>query len=66
MDLPEEVRAWVEKHDSGTDAELVDVVMRAVDKFVAPGSELGDLWEESGDTGEWYARVGDPRARLER
>lgn len=65
-DLPDEVRSWVGEHRIETDGEPSGLAVQAVARVKnGPGSELKDLWDESGDTSGWYGAVDDLRARLD-
>ena len=67
-DLPAEVVAWVDAHDTEPDADLLDEAREAVDAIEDPSrSELRELWDEASesDRAEWRAAIADLRRRLD-
>ncbi len=63
-DLPEEVRGWVEEHQTRVPPDLRTLAVQAIDQ-VAADSELRELWEEAEETDAWADRVQELRGRLE-
>ncbi|QIN77634.1 DUF4259 domain-containing protein [Rubrobacter marinus] len=65
--LPEEAAAWVREHGATVESGASALAVRAARAVRdAPGSELRELWEESGEAGEWYAAVDGLVSRLGR
>lgn len=60
----EAVDAWVAAHPQPPSAALLDKARRTVARVLGEQSELRELWEESGDGGDWRAAVEDLQARL--
>jgi ABC-type transporter Mla subunit MlaD len=60
------VDQWVEARKPKVKhrADLADKAARALDRILAPDSELRQLWEESEHYSEWQAAVADLRTRL--
>jgi ABC-type transporter Mla subunit MlaD len=60
------VDQWVEarKPKAKHRADLAEKAARALDRILAPDSELRQLWEESEHYSEWQAAVTDLRTRL--
>ena len=62
-ELPDEVRSWIGEHHIEADGELSGLAARAVARVRnGSGSEIKNLWDESGDASGWYGMVDDPRA----
>lgn len=66
--LPDEVVRWAgEDAGEGVDGETVGLALGVVGRVRhGPGSELEELWDESGDPGDWHRAVDDLLARLGR
>jgi hypothetical protein len=62
-DLPEEIRSWAATRLGTVDAGMLSTANRAI-AAVMTGSELQELWEESGNYAEWRARMTDLSRRL--
>lgn len=60
---PEEVAGWVKAHPLKPSAELSRAALAAIDRILAPSSELLELWEEQ-DATEWRSAVADLRSRV--
>ena len=60
----ETVDKWVESHKIDPPAELVAKATVALQKIVSEGSELLELWEESGNASEWLAEINALQDRL--
>ena len=59
----EKVDKWVATHQIVPSTEILSRASAAIDRILADGSELSELWDEgSGD--EWRASVEDLRRRL--
>jgi hypothetical protein len=60
------VDAWVDarKPKAKPRADLADKAGRAIERILAPDSELRQLWEESEHYADWLASVADLRSRL--
>lgn len=59
----EKVDRWVAAHPLTPSPELIARANVAIDRIMAPDSELAELWEEAG-ADDWRAAVEDLRARL--
>ncbi|WP_373987358.1 DUF4259 domain-containing protein [Duganella sp. BuS-21] len=57
---------WVEarKAKAKPRADLAEKALRAIERILAPDSELRQLWEESEHYADWRASVEDLRTRL--
>jgi hypothetical protein len=60
----EELDAWLGSNRIEPPPEWVAAALAAVDRVVAPNSELADLWGETEDVAAWRASVADLRQRL--
>jgi hypothetical protein len=60
---PEEVDGWVKAHPLKPSDELSRAAFVAIDRILAPRSELLELWEEQ-DASEWRSAVSDLRSRI--
>ena len=56
-DLPESVTDWLAAHRQAVPAAMRELARAAVARVIGPGSELAELWEESGDRTEWLDQV---------
>ena len=63
LELPEAVRAWLARAPGDPGEELTANARRAVGAVLA-GSELAQLWDESGEGAAWRAGVVDLQRRL--
>ena len=61
----ERVDEWVSRVRPQPSDALRTQALRAIARVLAGGSELADLWEETGSE-DWKASVNELRARLER
>jgi hypothetical protein len=59
----EKVDQWVKQHPLKVSPELLSRASRAIDRVLAPNSELRELWDE-GDASDWQKSVEDLRQRL--
>ena len=60
------VDEWVEENNLVPTEDLVQKAIRAIDRILAPSSELLELWEETGDDLEaWKASLDDLRSRVQ-
>jgi len=62
-DLPEEVVVWVREQEEPMSGNLLEMAKTAVMR-ISTGSELKDLWEESGSLAEWTGYITDLLRRL--
>ena len=60
----ESVDQWVKRVGKPPSAAVVHRAVQALDRIVAPNSELRDLWEESEEYGAWSDAIRELRARL--
>lgn len=60
----EEVDAWVAACTEKPGPDLLSLAVRALDRVLAPDSELAELWEEGEGGGEWRAGVEALRSLL--
>lgn len=58
------LRVWVQNADAASLATLRDLAVEALDRILAPDSELPELWEEGGDFGAWLSDVQRLRSGL--
>ena len=63
-DYSEELDAWVRQHPLAVPPALAQKARTALARIVAPHSELAELWEESGEAGEWKACVTELQSRI--
>lgn len=49
----ERVDQWVAAIPLRPDASLIAIARQAMERILAPGSELRELWEETGDFEDW-------------
>ena len=63
--LPEGVESWLTAHPLSPDADDHTLALSAIDRVLAPNSELRALWAEVGD-GLWESEIDDLRQRLSR
>jgi hypothetical protein len=56
--------AWVARVGIAPTPELAAKARRALDRIVTEPSELLELWEDSGEPGEWHAAVADLKDRI--
>ena len=61
----EELMAWIARVKPAPDAAIVSQAANAIDRVLAHGSELRELWEESEEFADWQADVVGLRARLQ-
>jgi Domain of unknown function (DUF4259) len=59
-----ELRAWLDDLGDGDLSELRELALESLDRVLAQGSELPDLWQDSPDSAEWRASVKQLRAGL--
>lgn len=60
----EKVDEWVAAHRLKPSAALLKRANAAIDRVLGEGSELKELWAESGENKAWLAAVEDLRKRL--
>jgi hypothetical protein len=61
----EDVDKWVAAHPIKPPESLVKTALEVIDRVLAPGSELREIWEDANAT-EWLAAVDDLRKRVSR
>lgn len=59
-----DVNAWVKGVKLQPSSVLLDKACRALDRILTEPSELMELWEESENSGAWYAAVKELKARV--
>lgn len=59
-----DLRAWLDDLGDGDLSELRELALESLDRVLAPGSELPELWQDSPDDTEWRASVKQLRAGL--
>lgn len=62
----ENVDRWVAAHPLQPSPELLARASAAIDRILAPNSELRELWQEDDEGEKWLAAVKDLRRRLQR
>jgi hypothetical protein len=60
----EDVDAWVTRVKLQPSATLIDKARRALDRILTEPSELLELWDEAGPSGEWLAAVNKLKERV--
>lgn len=60
----EEFQAWLTRLQLQGDPSLVPGALRAIERILAPESELRELWEETEDYADWCADVARLRAHV--
>ena len=60
-----ELLEWIARVKPAPDAKLVSDAQRAIDRILAPESELRELWEDTEDFSDWQAEVAGLRSRLQ-
>ena len=60
----EGLASWLTRAKTKPTSIVVAQATKAVDRILAPESELRELWEESEEFGDWQADVANLRARL--
>ena len=59
-----QLQAWIRRVRPAPEAWLVARALEAIERVLAEGSELRDLWEEAGEGEDWRADVLHLRERL--
>ena len=62
--LPEEVRRWLAAHPTAFKPTDLALARRALERILAPNSELVGLWDDYGFETEWHAGMRRLMARL--
>lgn len=60
----EPVDQWVSKNKMNVPPELVQKTLAAIDRIMAPSSELLELWEDTEKFDEWKNNVNDLKSRV--
>ena len=60
----EELDEWVARVALQPSPELIDKACRALDRILQEPSELLELWEDSGEPGEWREAVDELKSRV--
>ena len=60
-----ELLEWIARIKPSPDARLVSDSQKAIDRILAPESELRELWEDTEDFSDWQAEVTGLRSRLQ-
>ncbi len=60
----ETVDQWVKSHPTTPSSGLITDAVNALDRILAPQSELCELWDEDGPDPEWHAAMADLRSRV--
>ena len=58
------LRVWVQNADKTSLADLRELASEALDRILAPESELPELWEDTADSGAWLSNVQRLRSTL--
>ena len=56
---------WIARIKPSPDPRLVSDSQKAIDRILAPESELRELWEDTEDFSDWQAEVTGLRSRLQ-
>ena len=59
-----DLMAWITKVKPVVDPLLISKATQAIDRILAPESELRELWEEVEEFGDWQKEVEGLRSRL--
>jgi hypothetical protein len=62
--LPLRARAWLATHRGAIVSGDLDLARRAVERVLAPSSELAGLWDDYGHEVEWHGEMRRLTARL--
>jgi hypothetical protein len=54
--LPDELRAWLDRHQDSRPSQLRPLALAATQRVLADNSELVELWRDEGED-EWRANV---------
>lgn len=60
----EDLAEWITRVRPTVEAELAKLAASALDRVLAPDSELRELWEESDEFADWEAAINDLRTRV--
>jgi hypothetical protein len=60
-----DLMAWITKVKPVVDPLLISKATQAIDRILAPESELRELWEEVEEFGDWQKEVEGLRSRLQ-
>lgn len=63
-DYPESIQAWAKKAAHTPSATQMEDARRALDRILAPQSELLELWTDSDELEAWKASLEDIKRRL--
>ncbi len=55
---------WLARTRPSVPTDLVPLAVRALDRILAPNSELRELWEESEEFADWQSEVDGLRSKL--
>ncbi|MCF7221577.1 DUF4259 domain-containing protein [Marilutibacter chinensis] len=61
----DELMEWIARVKPSADAALASQAVKALDRILAPNSELRELWEETEEFAEWQATVVALRSQLQ-
>lgn len=61
----DELMEWLARAKPSADTALVSQAVKALDRILAPNSELRELWEEGEEFAEWQTCVVALRAQLQ-
>ena len=59
-----ELLEWIARVKPQPDSQLVSDSLQAIDRILAPESELRELWEDTEDYNDWQAEVTKLQSRL--
>ena len=60
----EDLDQWVEANPMTVPADLIRAAEQAIERILAPGSELRDLWDDGGRNDQWHEAMDDLRERI--
>lgn len=60
----EELDAWIRENSLDVPADLKEAADAAIERILAPNSELRELWDEGGRNDKWHAAMEDLRNRV--
>ena len=60
----EELDSWIKQNPTSVSEDLKKLACAAIDRILAPDSELQELWDEDGRNDDWHAEVDGLRQRI--
>lgn len=60
----EDLDKWIEANPTKVPEELKEAADAAIERILAPNSELPELWDEGGRNEKWHEEINDLRHRI--